>query len=67
MTLEYALKQLEHANNNVRSLSKDIIVELYKIVGEAKIRPLIINVRKKQQEMLLAEFNKISGGGNQQD
>ena len=47
ITMEYAVKHLENADGKVRDMSKKILVQLHSTLGEAKLRPFLVNLRSK--------------------
>lgn len=60
-TVEFALKNLDHQNPEVRNACIALLVEIYKIVGENKLLPLLENIRPAQMEILQTEFSAVSG------
>lgn len=59
--IEFAIKNLENSNNDVRVAAHNLIVECYKVVGSGKITPLLGGVKQIQLDMLMADFNNVLG------
>ena len=55
-SVEFAIKNLENSNPEVRNAAIGVLIEIHKIVGESKLMPLLENVRPAQMEILLSEF-----------
>lgn len=60
-TVEFALKNLDHQNPEVRNACIALLVEIYKIVGESKLQPMLESIRPAQMEILQTEFSTITG------
>lgn len=61
-TVEFAIKNLDHQNPEVRNAAIALLVEIHKTVGEQKLMPLLENIRPAHMEILQAEFG-VNGGG----
>ncbi|EAR95577.1 centrosomal protein, putative (macronuclear) [Tetrahymena thermophila SB210] len=61
--MEYAAKQMVHANNEVRTSAINLITEAYNQVGEGQIEPYIANLPEQQRDILSEAFSQNGGGG----
>ena len=61
-TVDFAVKNLDHSNPEVRNASIALLVEIYKIVGDQKLMPLLDNIRPAHMEILQNEFASVTGG-----
>jgi hypothetical protein len=59
--IDFAVRNIENSNNDVRQAAVELIVESFKIVGNAKLQPLLGGVRQNQMDILLNEFNNVTG------
>lgn len=60
-TVDFAIKGLDHQNPEVRNAAIALLVEIYRIVGDHKLMPLLENIRPAHMEILQAEFASATG------
>jgi len=60
--VEYAVKQFQNANGEVRNGAFDLMIAICRCVGDAKIRPYLTSLRPAQQQMLDDGFREAQGG-----
>lgn len=66
-TVEFAVKNLDHQNPEVRNAAIALLVEIHKTAGEHKLMPLLENVRPAHMEILQAEFGNGGGAKNRKE
>lgn len=62
-TVEYAVRNIENSNVDVRTAAFNLTLDIYKLVGD-KLRGNLTGLRQNQLELLEKEFDAIGGGGD---
>lgn len=50
--VEFAVKSMSHANDEVRKKAMELLVDIYIVVGEQKLRPQLAGIPQQQMEAL---------------
>lgn len=61
-TVDFAVKNIDHQNPEVRNASIALLVEIYRVVGDQKLMPLLDSIRPAHMDILQNEFAAIGGG-----
>ena len=60
--VEYAVRNIENSNVDIRTSAFNLTMDIYKLVGD-KLRGNLTGLKQKQLELLEKEFDAIGGGG----
>ena len=59
--MELAVKYMDSSNGSVRKEAKNLILQIYKIVGDKKVKNYLGPIDENHRDNLQKEFDKING------